>query len=47
VWLEGYDAGVSFLSLHQPSSAITYTVISNWSNGAWPVVKLLNDRLGT
>jgi CubicO group peptidase (beta-lactamase class C family) len=47
VWLEGYDAGVSFLSLHQPSSAITYTVISNWSNGAWPLVKLLNDRLGT
>jgi CubicO group peptidase (beta-lactamase class C family) len=46
VWLEGYDAGVSFASLHQPSSAITYTVISNWSEGAWPIIKLLNDRLG-
>ena len=47
VWLEGYDAGVSFTSLHQPSSALTYTVISNWSDGAWPIVKLLDQRLGT
>jgi CubicO group peptidase (beta-lactamase class C family) len=47
VWLEGYDAGVSFASLHQPTSSITYTVISNWSDGAWPIVHLLNDRLGT
>ncbi len=47
VWLEGHDAGVSMDSLHAPSSSITYTVISNWSEGAWPIVKLLNDRLGT
>ena len=47
VWLEGYDAGVSFASLHQPSSSITYTVISNWSDGAWPIVALLDERLGT
>ena len=47
IWLEGYDAGVSFASLHEPSSSITYTVISNWSEGAWPIIKLLNDRLGT
>ncbi len=47
VWLEGYDAGVSFSSLHQPSSSITYTVISNWSDGAWPIIELLDDRLGT
>src|SRR6478735_5770050 len=40
VWLEGYDAGVSFASLHHPSSSITYTVISNWTDGAWPVVRL-------
>ena len=46
VWLEGHDAGVSFASLHQPSSSITYTVISNWSEGAWPVVALLDERLG-
>ena len=43
VWLEGYDAGVSFTSLHRPSSSITYTVISNWSDGAWPIVRLIND----
>jgi CubicO group peptidase (beta-lactamase class C family) len=47
VWLEGFDAGVSFASLHQASSSITYTVISNWSRGAWPIRELLNDRLGT
>jgi len=47
VWLEGHDAGVSFASLHQPTSSITYTVISNWSDGAWPVVRMLGDRLGT
>ncbi len=47
VWLEGYDAGVSFASLHQPSSAIVHTVLSNWSDGAWPIVKLLHQRLGT
>ena len=46
VWLEGYDAGVSFASLHQPSSALTCTVICNWSRGAWPIIKLLKDRLG-
>lgn len=46
-WLEGYDAGVSFSSLRRPSSAITYTVISNWSDGAWPLVRLLDERLGT
>jgi CubicO group peptidase (beta-lactamase class C family) len=46
VWLEGYDAGVSFLSLHEPSSSTTYTVISNWSQGAWPIMRLLWERLG-
>jgi CubicO group peptidase (beta-lactamase class C family) len=47
VWLEGYDAGVSFASLHQPSTSTTYTVLSNMSNGAWPIVTVLDDRLGT
>jgi CubicO group peptidase (beta-lactamase class C family) len=47
VWLEGYDAGVSFASLHQPSKSITYTGMSNWSKGAWPIIELLDDRLGT
>ncbi len=44
-WLEGYDAGVSFTSLHDPSQELTYTVISNWTEGAWPIIALLNDQL--
>ena len=41
IWLEGSDAGVSFASVHRPSTSVTYTVISNWSRGAWPIVQLL------
>ena len=43
-WLEGYDAGVSFASVHRPSSSTTYTVISNWTDGAWPVVRRAECR---
>jgi CubicO group peptidase (beta-lactamase class C family) len=45
-WLEGYDAGVSCTSLHEPDQDVTYTVISNWTDGAWPIVELLNNHLG-
>ena len=45
VFLEGHDTGVSFASVHQPTSSITYTVISNWSEGAWPIIRLLSDWL--
>lgn len=44
VVLEGYDAGVSFRSAHDPGSARTWTVISNSSEGAWPVARLLEER---
>ncbi|WP_309648988.1 serine hydrolase domain-containing protein [Nocardioides sp.] len=47
VWLEGADAGVSFVSLHQPSAALTWTVLSNWSSGAWPITSLLHARLSS
>lgn len=47
VWLEGYDAGVSFCSTHDPASTIIHTVISNTSEGAWPIIELLDERLGT
>jgi CubicO group peptidase (beta-lactamase class C family) len=47
VWLEGYDAGVSFASVHERSSSTTYTVLSNWSTGAWPMWRVLDERLGT
>jgi CubicO group peptidase (beta-lactamase class C family) len=46
VFLEGYDAGVSFRSLHDPATDTTCTVISNWSDGAWPVARHLADALG-
>jgi CubicO group peptidase (beta-lactamase class C family) len=41
VILEGYDAGVSFRSVHDPGSARTRTVLSNTSDGAWPLARLL------
>ena len=45
VFLEGYDAGASFRSLHDPNADLTATVISNWSDGAWPLARALEDRL--
>jgi CubicO group peptidase (beta-lactamase class C family) len=47
VMLEGYDAGVSFRSTHDPVSTTTYTVISNWTDGAWPIASFLDERLST
>jgi CubicO group peptidase (beta-lactamase class C family) len=47
VRLEGYDAGVSFRSVHDPRRKITHTVISNTSDGAWPIARLLAERLST
>jgi CubicO group peptidase (beta-lactamase class C family) len=44
VALEGSDAGVSFRSRHDPTSGATTTVISNTSEGAWPVAEVL-ERL--
>ena len=45
VWLEGYDAGVSFRSVHDPGSETTHTVIANWSDGAWPLTRALDREL--
>ena len=47
VILEGGDAGVSFRSNHDPRSDLTHTVISNTTDGAWPVARFLAERLGT
>jgi len=44
VILEGYDAGVSFRSLHDPQADVTATVMSNWTDGAWPVARFLERR---
>jgi CubicO group peptidase (beta-lactamase class C family) len=45
VMLEGSDAGVSFRTVHDPGSGLTHTVISNTSEGAWPIARLLAERL--
>ncbi len=45
VVLEGYDAGVSFRTVHDPVEGYTHTVISNWSDGAWPIARHLDDLL--
>jgi CubicO group peptidase (beta-lactamase class C family) len=47
VLLEGSDAGVSFHSVHDPGRRITHTVVSNTSDGAWPIARLLAKRLST
>ena len=41
IQLEGYDAGISFLSTCRPSTGAVTTVISNWTDGAWPIVRFL------
>jgi CubicO group peptidase (beta-lactamase class C family) len=46
VILEGMDAGVSFRSAHDPRSDVTHTVISNTTDGAWPIARHLAERLG-
>lgn len=47
VMLEGFDAGVSFRGTHDPVAGSTRTVISNSSMGAWPVVRRLDELLGS
>ena len=45
VMLEGYDAGVSFRTVHDPVARFTYTVMSNTSEGAWPLVRHVHGVL--
>jgi CubicO group peptidase (beta-lactamase class C family) len=45
VALEGYDAGVSFRTSHEPGSSTTCTVMSNWTNGAWDLARALEQQL--
>ena len=44
VTMEGMDAGVSFRSTRSPDGVIV-TVISNTTEGAWPVVRRLTELL--
>ena len=45
VQVEGYDPGISFRSGHDIPTGVTFTVVSNTSDGVWPIVTLLGDRL--
>jgi len=47
VMLEGSDAGVSFRTVHGPRRQVTYTVLSNTTNGAWPIIRYLDERFAT
>ena len=46
VQMEGADAGVSFRSVWMPGGDVTWTVVSNTSDGAWPVARALRDAVG-
>jgi hypothetical protein len=43
--LEGYDPGVSFRTVHDPSARLTHTVLSNTTEGAWPITEHLGELL--
>ncbi|SNX55913.1 CubicO group peptidase (beta-lactamase class C family) [Streptomyces sp. TLI_55] len=45
VMLTGYDAGVSFRSVHDPRAGLTHTVLSNTSDGAWKITRHLDHKL--
>jgi CubicO group peptidase (beta-lactamase class C family) len=44
VILTGMDAGVSFRSFHDAVAELTWTVVSNTTDGAWPVARFLAER---
>ncbi len=46
VKLVGGDAGVSFHSAHDSATGATWTVISNSADGAWPMVRHVEEALG-
>lgn len=43
VELHGSDAGVSFQTVHDANERFTYTVLSNTTEGAWPIVLHLDE----
>jgi len=45
VQLDGYDAGVSFRSSHDPATGLTVTVVGTTADAAWPLARLLQQRL--
>jgi CubicO group peptidase (beta-lactamase class C family) len=45
VILAGYDAGASFRTVHDPAARVTHTVLSNTTEGAWPLTEHLDQTL--
>jgi CubicO group peptidase (beta-lactamase class C family) len=45
VALEGMDSGASFRSVHDPERSLTFTVISNTTDGAWPMLDAIEKSL--
>lgn len=45
VALVGSDAGVSLQSVHEPTLGLTWTVVANTTEGAWPVARTLSEHL--
>jgi CubicO group peptidase (beta-lactamase class C family) len=45
VFLSGSDAGVSFRTVHDQATGVTHTVLSNTTEGAWPVSRLVSELL--
>jgi len=41
----GCDTGVSFRTVHSPSAKVTYTVLANTTDGAWPITRRLDELL--
>jgi CubicO group peptidase (beta-lactamase class C family) len=41
----GCDAGVSFRTVYAPSRGVTHTVLSNTTDGAWPITRKLDELL--
>ena len=44
--LTGSDAGISFRTVHDRATDLTWTVTSNTTDGAWPVAQALAEQLG-
>ncbi|WP_412543400.1 serine hydrolase domain-containing protein [Longispora sp. K20-0274] len=45
VRLAGFDAGVSFTSEHDPATGVTWSVLGNTDDGAWPVARAVRSVL--
>ena len=43
VSIHGFDAGVGFVSAHDPGGSFTYTVLNNKGRGAWPTSQRLHE----